>query len=107
ARDIEWSHGTVTSQPDEALKTMTLDKTAVPVLSIVIVSWNDWQKLQNCLTSIYSDKLPAFEVLIIDNASSDGTPEHVRTLFPGVELYCNSQNVGHSKALNFGFERAR
>jgi len=97
----------VTSQPDQALRTTTLDKTAVPVLSIVIVSWNDWKKLQNCLRSIYADNLPSFEVLIVDNASSDGTPEYVRTLFPAVELYCNSRNVGHSKALNFAFERVR
>jgi N-acetylglucosaminyl-diphospho-decaprenol L-rhamnosyltransferase len=102
---MELRHRDITEQRD--LADMTLGKTTVPVLSIVIVSWNDWDKLQRCLTSIYSDHLPAFEVIIIDNASADGTPEYVRAQFPDVELHCNSENVGHSKALNFGFQRAR
>jgi GT2 family glycosyltransferase len=80
---------------------------APPVLSIVIVSWNEWPKLQECLTSIYRSELPAFEVLVIDNGSADGTPDLVRAQFAGVRLHCNPQNLGASKALNFGFARAR
>lgn len=81
--------------------------TAAPTLSIVIVAWNDWEKLEKCLTSIYRSALPAFEVLVVDNASSDGTPEKLRAQFSSVELHCNSRNVGHSKAVNYGFGCAR
>jgi len=79
----------------------------VPVLSIVIVSWNEWPKLQQCVTSIFSSTLPAVEVLVIDNGSADGTPDLIRSHFPSVQLYCNSRNLGASKALNSGFARAR
>jgi N-acetylglucosaminyl-diphospho-decaprenol L-rhamnosyltransferase len=78
-----------------------------PLLSIVIVSWNEWPKLQECLKSIYRNSLPPTEVLVIDNGSGDGTPDLIRGHFPDVRLYCNSQNRGATKALNFGFARAR
>lgn len=80
---------------------------APPNLSIVIVSWNEWPKLRQCLTSIHRGMLPAVEVLVIDNASSDGTPDLIRTQFPSVDVHCNRRNLGATKALNFGFARAR
>lgn len=97
----------VMSQAHSASDTATLARVPVPELSIVIVSWNDREKLQNCLASIYRENLPSFEVLVIDNASSDGTPEMVRERFPRVDLHCNPRNVGHSKALNSAFARVR
>jgi N-acetylglucosaminyl-diphospho-decaprenol L-rhamnosyltransferase len=78
-----------------------------PVLSIVIVSWNEWPNLQLCLTSIYRSARPETEILVIDNGSADGTPDLVRQEFPAVRLYCNTRNLGASKALNSGFARAR
>jgi N-acetylglucosaminyl-diphospho-decaprenol L-rhamnosyltransferase len=78
-----------------------------PTLSIVIVSWNAWAKLEKCLASIYRSALPTMEVVIIDNASSDGTPAKLRAQFGSVELHCNASNVGHSKAINYGLGCAR
>ena len=95
------------SPSDEGLDAMSRDPATVPNLSIVIVSWNEWPKLQQCLTSIYRSTLPAVEVTVIDNASSDGTPDFIRTQFPSVHLHCNRRNLGATKALNFGFARAR
>jgi N-acetylglucosaminyl-diphospho-decaprenol L-rhamnosyltransferase len=95
------------SQPDGGPDATAPSRAAAPTLSIVIVSWNDWAKLEKCLTSIYRNALPAVEVLVIDNASSDGTPEHLRMRFPSVDLHCNTRNVGHSKAVNYGFAWAR
>jgi len=95
------------SQPETGLEATATSRAAVPDLSIVIVSWNDWPKLRDCLTSIYRNAPSAVEILVVDNASADGTPEHVRSLFPAVDLYCNARNVGHSRALNFGFTRTR
>jgi len=79
-----------------------------PDLSVVIVSWNDWPKLQQCLGSIRaSQSLPSTEILVVDNASSDGTPAQVRAQFPDVELHCNASNIGHTKAVNQAFDSAR
>jgi N-acetylglucosaminyl-diphospho-decaprenol L-rhamnosyltransferase len=95
------------SQSVGGLDAAARSRAAGPELSIVIVSWNEWPKLQQCLSSIYHSTLPAVEVLVIDNASADGTPDLTRAEFPSVEVHCNRQNLGATKALNFGFARAR
>jgi GT2 family glycosyltransferase len=93
-------------QVEEACGAMASSQPA-PVLSIVIVSWNAWIKLEKCLTSIYRSALPEAEILVVDNGSSDGTPEKLRMQFSTVDLHCNARNVGHSKAVNYGFGCAR
>jgi N-acetylglucosaminyl-diphospho-decaprenol L-rhamnosyltransferase len=79
-----------------------------PILSILIVNWNAWGALKHCLASLYGAKLPAnTEVIVIDNASTDGTPQRIRELYPRVDLRCFSKNIGHTKSLNHGFALAR
>lgn len=78
-----------------------------PDLSVVIVSWNDWPKLQRCIASIHGSDGPPSEILVIDNASSDGTPEHLRRRFPDVRITRNARNIGHTKAVNLGFAQAQ
>jgi hypothetical protein len=73
-------------------------------LSIVIVSWNGWRDLERCLQSIECAKLPSFEVLVIDNASSDGSAENLRRYFPNVRVHENSRNVGHTRGVNQGLQ---
>ncbi|MCL5996874.1 MAG: glycosyltransferase [Chloroflexi bacterium] len=70
-------------------------------LSVVIVSWNTCDLLAQCLASIYANPpLCAFEVFVVDNASSDGSPAMVRERFPKVRLIENLQNVGFACANN-------
>jgi len=77
-------------------------------LSIIIVSWNTRQWLRRCLTSIYAQPWKIdFEVFVIDNASSDGSPQMVRHAFPQVHLIENHQNLGFARACNQGLRRAR
>ena len=70
-------------------------------LSIVIINWNTRNMLRDCLYSVY-DNAPKsrFEVLVVDNASEDGSQEMVSREFPGVRLLCNSQNLGFAAANN-------
>ena len=72
-------------------------------LSIIIVSWNTRQILEDCLKSIYSNP-PAgdFEILVIDNCSSDGSAEMVKTFFPQARLIVNAANLGFAGANNQG-----
>jgi GT2 family glycosyltransferase len=86
----------------------TAGEAAVRCLSIVIVSWNEWPRLRDCLLSIYRNppSVGELEILVVDNGSSDGTPDLVGTEFPDVGLHCNAHNVGATKALNFGFARS-
>jgi GT2 family glycosyltransferase len=73
-------------------------------LSIVIVNWNTKEMLRDCLRSVFSQThslLP--EVMVVDNASSDGSPAMVRMQFPQVHLHENQENRGFAAANNQAF----
>jgi N-acetylglucosaminyl-diphospho-decaprenol L-rhamnosyltransferase len=70
-------------------------------LSISIVSWNTRDLLDQCLESIYGTTSGVeFEVIVVDNASSDGSPDMVRENHSRVRLIQNKDNVGFSTANN-------
>ena len=70
-------------------------------LSVCIVSWNTLELLRECLGSIDDTRndLP-LEVIVVDNASSDGSPDMVRQEFPGVRLVANADNRHYAEANN-------
>ena len=71
------------------------------VVSIVIVSFNTVSEVLACLASIErSARSLPHEVILVDNASADGTVEAVRARFPAVRLIANDANVGFPKANN-------
>lgn len=73
-------------------------------LGIVIVSYNTKQLLSNCLNSIKKSEKPknGIEVVVVDNNSTDGSPQMVKKDFPWVKLIKNKNNKGFSKANNQG-----
>jgi GT2 family glycosyltransferase len=77
-------------------------------LSIVIVNWNTKELLRDCLSSVQAglDGIEA-EVIVIDNASTDGSVEMVHRHFPRTRLIVNPENRGFAAANNQGFDRAR
>jgi len=76
-------------------------------VSIVVVSWNTCGLLRECLRSIYEQtRTSEFEVIVIDNNSSDNSVEMVRTKFPDVKLIVNDTNRGLAAAINQGMEIA-
>jgi GT2 family glycosyltransferase len=78
------------------------------LLSIVIVSWNTRDILRDCLTSIFEKTSSlAFEVVVVDNASADGSAEMLREHFPQVRVIANRSNVGFAKACNQGMRASR
>lgn len=79
----------------------------LPLVSIVIVSWNTRDLLERALRSLPKTDLRfAIEILVIDNGSSDGSPEMVREQFPDARLVENKGNVGFASANNQGAELA-
>ncbi len=77
-------------------------------LSIIIVSWNTADLLAQCLASVYAHPPQvSFEVLVVDNASTDDSVSMVRRRFPQVELLINGQNIGFARANNQAMERSR
>ncbi|MCM8813594.1 MAG: glycosyltransferase, partial [Candidatus Omnitrophica bacterium] len=70
-------------------------------LSVIIVSWNVQDYLAACLESVYSGiKKFSFEIIIVDNNSSDGSAAMVKERFPAVVLIENRDNAGFSRANN-------
>lgn len=72
-------------------------------ISVIIVSWNVRALLERCLRSLYEHSSGvACEVIVVDNASSDGTADMVARLFPQVRLVANDANRGFAAANNQG-----
>lgn len=77
-------------------------------LSIIVVNWNTRDLLRNCVQSIYRtlDALE-FEVLVVDNASSDGSADMIADEFPTVRLIRNTENAGFARANNQAIRTSR
>lgn len=77
-------------------------------VSIVVVTWNQKDIVAQCLESIrrYADHSTT-EVIVVDNASTDGTPEMIRDQFPLVKLITNITNLGFAKANNIGIHESK
>ncbi len=79
-----------------------------PKVSLIIVSWNVREQLKDNLSHLFSMQTrEAFEVLVIDNGSSDGTATMIRTYFPSVHLIQNDANRGFAYACNQGLKMAK
>lgn len=77
-------------------------------VSIIIVSYNTRELTENCLSSIFANAGKCrHEVILIDNNSSDGSPEMVSSEFPSVRLIHSGYNAGFGKANNIGLKQAR
>jgi len=77
-------------------------------VSIIIVNWNTQDILRNCLQSIYEQAGGVhFEVIVIDNASTDSSAAIVKKDFPQVILIENSENRGFAAANNQGISIAK
>ncbi len=79
-----------------------------PRVSIVVLSWNTRDLLAACLASLPGPGAePTAEVIVVDNASSDGSADMVAARFPRVTLVRNPRNDGYALGNNLGAERAR
>jgi hypothetical protein len=79
-----------------------------PLVSIIIVSWNAKDYLLKCLKSLTQTQGAAkMEIIVVDNASSDGSPEAVQREFPSVRLICTGSNLGFARANNIGMRASK
>lgn len=77
-------------------------------LSIIILSWNTLELTRISLQSVYHETTALdFEVLVIDNASTDGSQAMIKKEFPQVVLVENKENLGFGKGNNQGFALAQ
>ncbi len=74
------------------------------MIAVIIVSWNTRELLRACLASLLGDA-PDARVIVVDNASSDGTADMIRAAFPQVELIASGENLGFVRANNLALKR--
>jgi len=75
-----------------------------PDLAIVIVSWNTRDLLRDCLASVCANHALDVKVCVVDNASTDGSPEMVEREFPQVRVIRSLRNGGFAYANNLGLK---
>jgi len=75
--------------------------------SVIIVNYNGKQLLMDCLASVMAQSYSPFEVLLIDNASIDGSVAFVRSTFPQVRVIEARENLGFAGGNNLGVRHAR
>lgn len=79
-----------------------------PRLAIVIVSYNTADLLDACLQSVYENTVGVeFEIIVVDNASTDGSRRMLKERYPHVRLIENSENIGFGPANNLGAAATR
>jgi N-acetylglucosaminyl-diphospho-decaprenol L-rhamnosyltransferase len=77
-------------------------------LSVVIICWNDLKVILDCIASVYSETSSIdYEIIVTDNASSDGSVGAVRERFPDVRIVENFENGGFGKGNNAGIRVAK
>lgn len=77
-------------------------------ITVVIPNYNGLRFLEECLQALYTQAsgTPEYEVVLVDNGSSDGSVEFVRENYPEVRIEALTENTGFSYAVNVGIEKS-
>lgn len=103
-----WAQGWLDEPAPRATSSPVVVERGEPSLSVIVVNWNTRERLRACLGSIDRHLGQVdHEVLVVDNASSDGSAEMVTEEFPAVRLMRNAQNIGFGRANNQAMRAAR
>ncbi len=82
-------------------------KKDLPLVSIVLLNWNGLDYVKGCLPTVMAQDYPKFEVIFVDNGSSDGSSEYVRKHYKKVKVVQNDRNYGFSEGNNIGVRQAK
>ncbi len=82
---------------------------ALPSVTVVVLSYNSRQHLETCFRSLLALRYPAeqLELMLVDNASTDGSLEFAASRFPQITTVANPENYGFARGNNEGARRAR
>jgi GT2 family glycosyltransferase len=97
----------IQNTPHFRIKTDAVMQNNLPLVSIVIVSFNEIHKIGDCLSDLFAQTYLNYEVLVYDNASIDGTPEYIEQNFPQVKLIKGTENLGFGGANNRASAQAK
>ncbi len=74
-------------------------------VTVALLAWNNWHDTQECLDSLLACQ-GAFDILVVDNGSTDGTPERARAAYPEVSVLELGENLGVAGGYNRGMAHA-
>lgn len=80
---------------------------ADPILSILVISYNTREMTLACLRSIIAETQTPYELIVLDNASVDGSAEAIALEFSGIRLIANAENIGFAEGNNVAAREAR
>jgi GT2 family glycosyltransferase len=80
---------------------------AEPLVSVIIVHWNEAELLRNCLRSLERSDYPNLEIIVSDNHSTDDGVAMVRKEFPRVQVIANEDNLGFARGNNVGIRASK
>jgi GT2 family glycosyltransferase len=78
----------------------------LPRVAVIVLNWNGGQDTLDCLASLRQMDYPCFDVLVVDNSSTDGSIEAIRESFPEVSLIETGANLGFTGGNNVGMRHA-
>ena len=82
------------------------DKRLYPKVSIIILNWNGLEDTVECLESLKDIDYPNYEIIVVDNGSTDGSCDFLKANFPYVRLIENNENLGFAEGNNCGIRQA-
>ena len=77
-----------------------------PLVYVVILNWNLKEDTAECVESVLQSRYESCRVLVVDNGSSDGSPEYLARFIPHIELLVNPSNLGFAAGNNIGIRHA-
>lgn len=78
-----------------------------PLVSIIIVNWNAGKYLEKCVSSLLNQNYENFEIILVDNASTDNSVELVEKKFPQIRIIKNKTNLGFAEGNNIGIQNSK
>jgi len=77
-----------------------------PAVAIIVLNWNNARDTLTCLGSLAQLNYPDYQVLVVDNGSTDNSVEHIQTLFPNIPVLETGANLGYTGGNNVGIHWA-
>lgn len=83
-----------------------IESSDYPLVCVIVLNFNGGEHLEYCLPSIAATQYHPFEIIVVDNASSDDSVDYIKQIFPEVTLLESSSNRGWSGGNNLGINLA-
>ncbi|ABX12023.1 glycosyltransferase family 2 protein [Nitrosopumilus maritimus] len=81
--------------------------TEEPLVSIIILNYNAGKLIENCIESIHKSDYKNFEIILVDNVSTDNSQNKCKKKFPEIKLIQNQENLGYCGGNNIGIKTAK